>query len=268
MHRHLVILLAALLTLASCGDDGDDVAADATTAPVEDPVAGRTFEATTLEGDQAPTLVEGVTLRITFGDDDQITVDTGCNHLTGTYAVEGPILVVQAVGGTEMSCTPGIPGLEAQEDWIGTVLTQRPVITPAPPDGLTLSDEGWTLTLVEPSAEAVELAGAPWTADTIVDREEARSLPAGVTVTITFADDGTYEVSAGCNTGSGTYAEAGAGIYQIEPPNLTRRRCDDAAMEVEAAVVATLDGEVTASIEEDRLTLTSSEGAGLAFTAA
>jgi heat shock protein HslJ len=268
MRRPLVILLAALLALAACGDDGDDgddVAADATTAPAEDPIAGRTFEAVTLEGG-THTLVEGVPLRIAFTD-DEITVETGCNRLSGTYAVEGPILVVRGLGGTEMACEPP---LMAQEEWISGVLTTRPVITPQAPDGLLLTKDDAALTLEDPTGDAattdVELVGPTWTVDTLIDAEAAGSVPEGVTATITFSADGTYQVSAGCNTGRGTYAEAGAGIYQIEPPALTRRRCDDEAMDVEAAVVAALDGEVTASTEGGRLTLIALDGAGLSLS--
>ena len=115
------------------------------------------------------------------------------------------------------------------------------------------------------AAAGVELAGPEWTLDTIVDGERASSVPEGVTATITFADDDTYAVVAGCNSGNGTYVE-GDGTVDIEAPTLTRRRCAEEATSVETAVVAALDGEVALVIDADRLTLTAASGAGLSFT--
>ncbi|HEV7723136.1 MAG TPA: META domain-containing protein [Iamia sp.] len=269
MRRHvltLLVLLAVLVPLAGCGDDDDTGTEDAsaTTAPAESPIAGRTFEAVSLESDVYD-LVEGVTLSIAFTD-DQITVDAGCNRLSGTYAIEGPILVVTGLGGTEMGCEPE---LMEQDAWIAGVLTARPVFTPQAPDGLLLSDDDWTLTMAAAGDEAadddVELAGPEWTLDTLIDGEAASSVPEGVTATITFADDGTYAVAAGCNTGRGTYVED-ATTLTLEPPTLTRRRCDEAATSVETAVVAVLDGEADLRIDANRLTLTAASGAGLSLT--
>lgn len=268
----LLVALLALLPLAACGDDGGDAdgggseEATATTGLEEDPIDGRTFEATTLEGETERTLLPGVPIRLGFAD-DEITVETGCNRLTGGYSLDGPFLVVSDLGGTEVACSPEIM---EQEMWLLQALTLRPGFTYGPPDSIVLTHERTLLTLVDveatDAAEQQDLAGPTWTADTIIDGESARSLPAGVTATVTFADGGTYQVATGCNTGNGTYVATGAGTYTIDPPTLTRERCAEEVMEVEAAIAAVLDGEVSTSITGDRLTLTAGD-AGMSFTA-
>ncbi len=270
----LAALLVALLPLAACGDDGggpdEATGTDRTTAPAESPFVGKTYESTALEDigegeGVTPPLVPGTPIRITFGEDD-IEVETGCNRLSGTYTVEGPLLVVEDLAGTEMACEDD---LQDQETFIAGALIERPSVSPQPPDGLRISGEEWALTMIdaEVAAENLDLVGPTWTADTILDGEGASSLPGGVTVTLTFADDGTYQVAAGCNTGSGTYAP-NPGTYEFQPPTLTRLACTGEAAEVEAKVVATLDGAVTTLIEGDRLTLTDFDHVGLSFTGA
>lgn len=267
MRRHLATLaigLAVLAPLAGCGDGGGDESAEnTTTAPTEDPVAGRTFESTALEG-TAPPLLDGVPITITFGDDGDLTIDSGCDPITGSYAVEGPILVVRDLAGTQSGCTPG---LVPQNEWISDMIVTRPSITVTPPDGLVLSDEPWTLTMVEAGTEDATLVGPAWTLASLVDGEVSTPLTNTVTASIVFSTDGRYELFAGCNSGSGTYTPPGGGAtIEVAPPTLTRERCDEDAMEVESAVVATLEGAVTVELGPDRLTLTSADGTGLSFT--
>lgn len=274
MRRHLatlVAVLAVLAPLAACGDDGDDLSAeDTTTAPAQDPVAGRTFESTKVEG-VAPPLVDGVPIMITF-DEDLLTIDAGCDLITGTYRIDGPLLMVQDLSGIESGCTPG---LVPQNEWISDMIITRPIITLTPPDGLVLSDDSWSLTMVEAGSgaptETVDLVGPTWTLDFLsIDDASPTPIPADATVTITFAADGTYAVSAGCNTGDGSYTppERGKSTLTLEPPTLTRQRCDDATMEVETGFAAALDGDARFSIEDGRLTIAAENGTGLGFTAA
>lgn len=277
MRRTLALSLVALLGLAGlagCGDDdGPSVgtgAGDETTvpaadgpAPADDPLAGRTFS---VEGDA---IVAGTTVTVSFRD-GAVIAETGCNRLSGQYALADGTLTTTDLMGTEMGCGPD---LMAQEGRVRDLL-QRSNEVAVTGGEVTLSGDGDTWVLTEQGAPPTqELVGPTWTLDTLFAGSEpsdaASSVPQGVTASITFADDGTYAVEAGCNTGSGTYAEAGTGIYAIDAPALTRRRCDAAAMEVENALVDVLDGEVALSIEGDLLTITATggDGTGLRFTA-
>lgn len=276
----LLIALLALAPLAGCGDNADDVSSggdgdtgDSDEEPVPGPsvdiaLAGRTFTAEAIEGHD---LVPGTTITIAFTEDATITVEAGCNHLSGTYSAVGADLSVRDLGGTEMGCDPARMD---QDVWISGFLTGGLTMDLSDdPEGIELaSDGGDALVLVgEATPLDRELAGPRWALESLIDGGgpdgTASSVPAGVEASITFAADNTYEVEAGCNTGSGTYTEAGARTYQIDPPALTRRRCDEAVMDVETAVVAVLDGEVSVSVDGNRLTIEGPDGAALGFVA-
>ena len=268
MRRHLVLLLVLLAVLGrspAAETTATTVAEDATatTAPAEDPIAGRTFEAVSLESD-TDTLVEGVTLRIAFTD-DEITVDAGCNRLSGTYAVDGPILVVADLGGTEMGCEPE---LMEQDAWISSVLTARPVITPQPPDGLVLSDD-------EVDADAGRgrrrghrgrRAGRADVDPRHAHRRRGRQLGPRRASPPRSPSPPTAPTQCppGATPAAGPTPRTGHDLT-IEPPTLTRRRCDEAAMDVEAAVVAVLDGEVDAGDRGQPAHPHRADGAGLSL---
>jgi heat shock protein HslJ len=290
MRRTAALLTVLLLALggAACGDDADDVSTGddpASTDPgatepgptepgptepgatepggTDDPLEGRTLLLTGLAGsDHTLVLLGGYDLTFARGE---ITVSAGCNALTGTYTVEDDTLVVDGLGGTEMACEPE---LMAQDEWISGFLTSRPTIAIAEPEvSLSVGDEVLTLT-AEPTDTRRAISDTPWVLDTIIDGETASSVPSGVTAAVDFSPDGSLAVGTGCNTGTGGYATPDVdGPLVIDPPSLTRRRCDEEAMGVEAAMVAVLDGEVEAVVDGDRLTLTAADGSGLGFTA-
>ena len=131
---------------------------------------------------------------------------------------------------------------------------------------LTAGDTVLTLVDAATTPVAEGLVGPTWTLDTMVEGDMARSVPEGVTATITFAEDGTYDVATGCNTGSGTYLVEGDALV-VQAPGLTRRACGPEATEVEQAVVAVLADRIDARIEDGRLTLSSPGGTGLLFVA-
>lgn len=262
------LALALVLPLAGCGDDAADVdAGGTTTAPSADggdQLDGRTFVATAVTEDGEPRpLAEGSELRLTFAD-GQLGVEAGCNHLSATYRLDGDTLRAEAFAGTEMGCDPA---LMDQDAWIAEVLARPATVALAGPT-LTLTAGATTLTLTdrEVASPDATLVGPTWTLDTLLQGTggdgAASSVPEGVMATLTFADDGTYAVDTGCNSGSGTYAVEGDGLA-VDPPALTRRGCPGPGAEVEATLVALLDGEVASEITEQRLTLTNGDrGAG------
>jgi heat shock protein HslJ len=266
----LLIALLALAGLAGCGDEKDDVATGdgddpAATEPdgFNDPLLDRELTVTGATGHQ---IVDGTTITLSF-DGSTVGVDAGCNQLSGTYTWDGDDLVVEALGGTEMGCDP--ERME-QDAWISAFLAEGPTVL-ATEDGtvtLTAGDEVVTLT-DQPVADAVPLTGTTWVLDTIIESGgpdgTASSLPAGVTAQVTFADDGTYAVEAGCNTGTGTYEHFRDEIYLIDGPTLTRRTCPDEVMDVEYRVYDGLNDEVAVSIVGDRLTIEAMDGTVLGF---
>ncbi|UMG92529.1 META domain-containing protein [Nocardioides sp. TF02-7] len=141
-----LLLPAALPLLAGCGSD-TGAARDDPAALTLDALDGRAFEGDDLDSpDRA--LVPGTTVRLRF-DGDELSADTGCNHLFGTADADDGSLVVTDMGGTEMGCDPA---RHDQDAWLTAFLGSGPraVLDEAI---LTLSADGTTLVLREAPVE-------------------------------------------------------------------------------------------------------------------
>ncbi len=98
--------LVALVGVAGCGDDEDDD--DAVSAS---DLEGRAFLATETEGF---TMVAGSEITISFTE-DMLSVETGCNNVTGSYTIENDVLTPGELAQTLIACDAE---LTAQEQWI------------------------------------------------------------------------------------------------------------------------------------------------------
>lgn len=219
------------------------------------------------EAGAAKALVNGTRVRLNFGEAEgkdgnvgAVVALAGCNSIAGTYRVEGGRFVFDGAGMTQMGCDPE---RHAQDDWLAAFLASRPTISLAAND-LVLDNGSTVLRLLdrEIAEPDLNIVGPTWTVESIIDGGAVMSVPAGATATLLFKDDGTIEVNAGCNRGSGTWKLEGSGI-RIEGLGLTKMACDGPAGQLEAAVLEVLDGEtLLAQIEASVLTITSGE-AGL-----
>jgi heat shock protein HslJ len=218
------------------------------------PLDGRTFLSTrvTDKGVDRP-LVPGTSIRLTFNKDGQLGVNAGCNHMGGTYRLEGGILRFEGGAMTEMGCDEP---RHKQDDWVFGFLGSRPTITVAGND-LTLTAGDVVIRLLdrEIADPDLPLVGPTWTVNSIVTGDAVSSIPDGVVATLTFGADGRVAVRPGCNQGGGSYAVEGARIRFAEIA-LTKMACDGARGEMEAAVLAVLHAEeLTYAIEAGSLTL-------------
>lgn len=257
-----------LLALTACGDDTVEpvtTAPAASTANSEpgDSLDQRTFIATAATGF---TIVEGSTISLTFTD-GLISANAGCNSMSGGYTVADGVLEVETMAMTQMACEPA---LMEQDAALADFLGSKPAIL-VTGDTLTLGDETRGMTLLDREVADPDrpLAGTAWTVTTVVTGDAAISGwgEATATLNIELADgatDGTALVEAGCNRGSATVTVTESSLT-FGPLALTKMMCDAAAMELEAAVTATLAGEVTYDIEADQLTLTNGTN-GLVLT--
>lgn len=282
------LVAAALLALAACGDDesSESPTTAATSSPTSVPstraastvpgtpaastapptttgpadLEGRTFVSTEVVGYE---LVEGSQITLRF-EGDRLGADAGCNQLATTWSLETVTLVVGEVASTMMACEPA--ELMDQDTWLSSFLISEPVVDLAG-DGLTLTAGQSVITLVdrEVAQPDLELEGATWALESIVSGDAVSSVPVGVRPpTLTFTA-GEVVVDTGCNTGRGSYELAGTDVT-FGPIAITRIGCDEAATEVEAAVVGVLDGAVAVEIEADQLTLTKGDQ-GLVYRA-
>jgi heat shock protein HslJ len=238
----LAAILLPLTLLAACSS----VAA----APLD----GRTFLSTkvTQKGADFP-LVPGTSIRLTFGKDGQLGVSAGCNHMGGTYRIDGGTLRFEGGAMTEMGCDEP---RHKQDDWVFGFLGSKPAVAVAGNDLiLTAGDTVIRLVDREIADPDLPLVGPTWTVNSIVAGDAVSSIPDGVVATLKFGQDGRVEVQTSCNSGGGTYAVEG-GRIQFRDIVTTKRGCDGASAQMETAVLGTLRAEtLTYAIDAGSLTL-------------
>lgn len=237
-------LLLGLLVVGAvaCGDDSET--GTSLTPTLE--LAGTTYTLAQAAGVDVPA---SSALQLAFTA-DQLNVTGGCNTMSGGYSIENSKLVVSQFAMTEMACTD--EALMAFDDTVSKFLAASPSIVQVG-DVLTLANNDITLTLR--AAQAVPdsaLEGTTWTVTGTVQGDGTSSLntePATL-----LLKDGTAEVFAGCNTGTGSYTVDGTTI-EFGPLALTKKACDAPATALEATVTSVLTGSVEYDIEGTKLTL-------------
>lgn len=266
--------LSALVVLGlgatACGDDDATDTTTSTTAAepagnpdderteedIEDSFDDTAFESTSITGRE---LVPGSKVRLEFTD-GQLSASAGCNTLGGAYELDGDRLVIEGeLRSTQMACDA--PLME-QDTWLSTWLV----------DGPTFVLDGWTLTLTGGEIAMELTAVTPgtngtvqgsWQLDTVITGDTASSVPAEVeTPTLEITGD-QMQVFTGCNRGGATVQITDTTLT-FEPVRLTRMACPEPAMELEASVVAVLDGEVPYELEGELLNL-GDDDAGLVW---
>ncbi|MEX0848244.1 MAG: META domain-containing protein [Ilumatobacteraceae bacterium] len=259
-----LLVPALVLTLAACGDDTVDTADTAAAgSDVGAAIEGRTYISQSATGF---TLVDGSDVRLTF-EGGKLAAGAGCNMMNGSYTIADGILTVGAMMSTMMACEQP---LMDQETAVSAFLTSGPTIT-ADGDALTLVNADITMQFLDRKVAEPDLplADTTWTVSGIISADAVSSTTTGTAADVTFtvaADGtGTAAVNAGCNTGSAEVT-VGDGTITFGPLALTKKMCDEAAMELEAAVSATMTGDATYEIEANSLTIMSG-ATGLTFTA-
>ncbi len=226
---------------------------------------GHTFLSTEITVAGKPhELLLGTRVSLRFHDDGRLTAGAGCNTMGGQVDTDGGVLDVGA--GLAMTAI-GCPADEQKQDaWLGGFLADK-VEWRHEGDALTLTSGDTTMVLTDREVADPDrpLTGATWTVDTILDGLTAGSTPAGMSATLTFTD-GKVEIDGGCNTGSAGYTTEGD-MIRFDNPVMTRMACEPDLMKLERAVLDVLQGEVTVSVEADRLTLEHPSGKGLGLRA-
>jgi heat shock protein HslJ len=242
--------------------DGDGaVGAPAAPAPLP---AGRTFVSTGVTAvGQPKALVTGTKIRLSVTSDSMITVQAGCNTVNGEAKIEGTTLVAPDLAITTIGCQQA---LSEQDGWIYDFFRGRPTWQLTGND-LVLSNNELEMKLTDRAiAEpARPLLGTAWKLDTVVNPGgSASSVPAGVTATISFSNDGKVTGNTGCNSFGGTAAVVDNRITFSDLAS-TRRACSGAGGSVEADILRVLTGTATYRIEADRLIIEAPDGSGVEF---
>ncbi|MEC3918068.1 META domain-containing protein [Nocardia sp. CDC160] len=241
--RGWVLLALATVAAAGCSSSGEQ----AGTPPAA--LMGHSFVSTAVSGTPIP---GGGPLTLTFTD-GRVSATSGCNTATGPVDLQGNTLQVGELASTLMACPGEVGGADG---WQEGLLRSQPTWTLVG-DTLTLKGNGSTVTLRDRKALHPDkpLVGTTWIVTALLHTDaEVHSVTIDeVRPALTISPDGTVSGSAGCNTMTGTAHIDGAEVtFAIAT---TRMMCDPQVMEVEQAVLQTLDGKTTASIDSDDLTL-------------
>ena len=246
-----LLATASLIVIVACSTAGG-----AGGAPVS--LDGHTYLSTGVEGAD---LVPNSQVRLSFTDGN-LNANAGCNHLGGSYTVEGDRLRTGQMSTTEMACEEP---LMRQDQWLAQFLSD--VTFTLSGDTLTLVNGDVRLTLTDKEVVTPDqsLEGRTWTLDGIVSGDAVSSVPVGVTASLKIEGD-RAEINAGCNRGGGS-VEVTADTLTFGPIATTKMACEAGPASVESAVLGVLSGSVTYTIDADVLTV-SSGGAGLIYRAA
>jgi heat shock protein HslJ len=245
----LALLTLSALALAACGSDDDSPAAgdslpEVGAAVTADDLVDRSFESTDVTGHE---LVADSTIELAFLA-DRVAARAGCNSMNGGFTItDGTLELTSPMASTMMACSDE---LMAQDTWLNEFLSSGPAIA-LDGDVLTLTGDDASLTLAE--VQPTELEGTTWTVTGIVANEAVSSIPMDAEASITITD-GTAAIMTGCNSGS-TDVEITDTTITFGPIALTMMACSPELTELEAAVLATLDGDVTYEIAGDSLSL-------------
>jgi heat shock protein HslJ len=146
--KTIALAVAALLalTLSACGDGDSSAQADDKPAAFSlDDLSGRVFATSQVDGHA---LVDETVVRVGFTA-GQVSVDAGCNHMTGTAALEGDQLTVSNLAGTEIGCAQDRAD---QDAWISDFLTSGPTVS-LDGDTLTLAAGDVSMALAEQAVD-------------------------------------------------------------------------------------------------------------------
>ena len=269
--RSVIVLTPLAALLAACSMIGaqpsssiapsDQPASSAATAapsarPTGTPASeldGRQFVSLTVDQDgKLLALVPGTRVRLTFSAGN-VAASAGCNTMSGDYRIVDDKLVVGELATTEMGCPAN---LQAQDVWLASLLSARPQLALDGPS-LVLTSDTTVLTLVDREVAEPDqpLAGITWGLTTIIDGDVASSVPAGVSPTILFMDNGTFQFNDGCNAGGGEYTVDGDKLHFTQVVS-TMMACPGDRGSVSGSVSSVLNGDpIDFSIDGTTLTL-------------
>ncbi|MFB7716392.1 META domain-containing protein [Nocardia sp. NPDC056100] len=247
----------ALLVLTAGAMAGCTNSQQASDQPTVTPM-GRAFVSTEVKGTAIP---GGGPLTLRF-QDGRVTANAGCNTATGPVTLDGNTLKVGELATTMMGCPGDVAGADG---WVAGLLHSSPTWKLDGSD-LTLTGNGNTVTMLDRKVAHPDksLTGTPWIVDALVRNngvERSQTLDE-VRPTLTIAPDGSVSGSAGCNSMTGRAEITGSDIsFHIAT---TKMMCDPQVMDVERAVLQALDGNVTATVDSNTLTLRNAgNGTGL-----
>lgn len=272
-HMHIIVaaralaLLAVVVLAAACASSAPSSSPSSSGPPsASDP--GGTVDATgawrLVEGTVggAPILLDDqwpVTLTI---DGTQIGGTAACNGYGGRVVVEGGVVRFGEIGRELIGCADPVMATEM------AFLSALDAVRQASMDGetLVLAGDGVSLRFEAiPPVPLADMLETTWTLDTLLTLGAASSV-AGDPATLVLHGNGAFEGSTGCRTFSGRYIDTGGEIVATDMA-MDDRACPPALADQDGHVTGVLGDGFSATVDGDRLTLTSAGGLGLVYVA-
>ncbi|GAB2552049.1 hypothetical protein GCM10027269_00140 [Kribbella endophytica] len=244
---------AGLVVLTGCGQD-----------LASSGLGGKTYLSTALTENGTPKKpAPNTRISLQFKDDGSLFANAGCNSIGGKVSISGDKLKAGDLNMTNMACDGP---RQQQEEWLLAILNSEPTWK-ADADKLTITSGGSVIQLqdreiVQPD---VALDGTKWVLDSVIAGETVSS-PSNGGAYLTINGD-RVTGSTSCNDLQGVVARTGDRLTFGEI-GTTRRACTGPAAELEKTVLATLNGEVTYTLDADKLQLRTPAKTGLDFKAA
>ncbi|WBQ06447.1 META domain-containing protein [Kribbella sp. CA-293567] len=263
--RMVVAAAAGLMLLSACGSESGPGGSGSGPGggPGSGSLDGKTFLSVSVTEDGKPKeLAPNTRLQLQFRGGDVLAA-AGCNSLGGQVSTTDGKLTVNAIGGTELGCDPA---RHAQDEWLSTLLQDRPAWK-LDADKLTLTRGGTTLVLQDKQTAQPDKAldGTRWTLQTVVSGRTASHTVGADRAHLTIGG-ARITGSTGCNSFEGMVARTGNKVT-IGELGMTLKGCSGDVGKLERSILAVLQGELTYTIEADRLQLRAADGNGLDFTA-
>ncbi len=227
-------------------------------------LTGKTFLSVTVsEGGKAKQLAASTRIQLQFMDDGRLIANAGCNSMQGAVSSGGGKLAVKDLSMTDMGCDEP---RHAQDDWLAKLLQDGPAWKLAA-DKLTVSKGDTELVLQDRETAQPDKAldGTKWSLETVIAGQTASHSVGAEKVYLTISGE-RITGSTGCNQLQGIVAKSGNKLTFGEITT-TRRACTGDANTLEQTLLGALKGELTYTIEADRLKLRAPDGNGLDFTA-
>lgn len=247
------MMLPGTMLLSACGSE----------SAAGGSLTGRSFLSISVTEDGKPKqLAPNTRIGLRFKDGN-VHAETGCNQLGGEVSTDDGKLTVNELGGTEMGCDPA---RHAQENWVSQLLRDRPAWK-LEADKLTLTRGGTELVLQDRETAQPDkpLDGTKWSLETVISGQTASHSVGSEKAHFTIGGE-RVTGSTGCNEFQGIVARTGNKLTFGEL-STTRKACAGDDAKLEQTVLGALKGELTYTIEADRLKLRAPDGNGLDLTA-
>ncbi|HET6296072.1 MAG TPA: META domain-containing protein [Kribbella sp.] len=254
-----VVVAGLVLPLAGCGDESGGGGA-------ADPLKGKSYLSVSVtEGGKPKQLAPNTRVRLQFMDDGRLLADAGCNTMGGKVSTgSGQLTVEDGLAVTDLGCDPP---RHAQDDWLVKLLQNKPAWK-LEQNKLDVTTADTVLVLQDRDTAEPDLVldGTRWSLETVISGETASHSIGSEKAHLTISGE-RITGSTGCNDLQGIVARTDDTLTFGEL-GTTRRACAGDAAALEKAVLGVLNGEVSYSIDSNRLKLRAADGSGLDLTGA